>query len=144
MKGGETTFMWALIPAASPFPATLAPCMSHAYTFASVPYSLSMLETNQAIREASRIQVHPASAQPWVLFLVGKCAAGHDLLQESRAQNAYALRIALLLNPYSVLKISDLFIYVYVCASLSVCTPHMCTAWGGQKRESYPLHWNSR
>lgn len=127
-----------------PSPATLAPCMSHAYTFASVPYSLSMLEANQAICEASRIQVHPASAQPWVLFLVGKCAAGHDLLQESRAQNAYALRIALLRNPYSVLKFSDLFIYVYVCASLSVCTPHMCTVSGGQKRESYPLHWSSR
>lgn len=91
--------------------------MSHAYTFASVPYSLSMLETNQAIREASRIPVHTASARPWVLFLVGKCAAGLDLLQESRAQNAYPLRIALLLNPYSVLKFYDLFIYVYVCAS---------------------------
>lgn len=118
--------------------------MSHAYTFASVPYSLSMLETNEVIREASRIQVHTASARPWVLLLGGKCAAGLDLLQESRVQNAYALRVALLLNPYSVLTFYDLFIYVYVCASLSVRTPHMYTAWGGQKRESYPLHWSSR
>lgn len=111
--------MWALIPDVSPSPATLAPCMSHAYIFASVRYSLSMLETNQAICEASQIQVHPASAQPWVLFLVGKCAAGHDLLQESRAQNACALRIALLLNPYSVLKFY--FIYLCICVCLLIC-----------------------